>query len=660
MPDISIIVVNYNVKYFLEQVLVSVIKALQGIEGEIFVVDNNSSDGSGEMVQVRFPEVRLIQNKTNLGFAKANNQAIKLAKGRYVLLLNPDTVVEEDTFSKIIAYMDSHPEAGGLGVKMLDGKGNFLPESKRSLPTPKVAFFKAFGLSAIFPQSKVFGKYHLSYLDENEIHEVDVLSGAFMLVRREILEQTNGLDEDYFMYGEDIDLSYRITLAGYKNIYFPETRIIHYKGESTKKGSLNYVKMFYNAMVIFSDKHFGKPKARFFSVIITLAVFLKAVLHLFGSFVRNAYLIVLDAILIWGGIYLIKNFWATNIKSSPDYYPLEFILIVVPAYIAIWLISMFFSGGYDRPYKVSKAVRGIFFGTVVILAVYGFIGEQYRFSRAIIILGAAWVIVEIMLTRMLIHFLKNKRWNLEGETHKNSVIVGEINEAKRVLTLLKQSSADSDFIGFVTPNALQNEAVQNQVLGDIDELEDIVDLFQIDEIIFCAKNISTQRIIRSISVVGNKHEFKIVPEAGLGIIGSNSKDSAGDLYAIDVNFSIDTSMMRRNKRVLDVAISLVLLMTLPVSMFLVNRNAGLLKNIFTVLTGLKSWVGYCETPEGKNGHYLPKIKNGVLCPMDSLKHRSKTDHAKMIGQVNLLYAKNYDTSRDIEIIRKGFRGLGNT
>jgi GT2 family glycosyltransferase len=658
MPDISIIVVNYNVKYFLEQVLVSVIKALHGIEGEIFVVDNNSTDGSAEMVQVRFPEVRLIQNKNNLGFAKANNQAIKLAKGRYVLLLNPDTVVEEDTLRKIIDYMNAHPEAGGLGVKMLDGKGNFLPESKRSLPTPKVAFFKAFGLASLFPKSKVFGKYHLSYLDENQIHEVDVLSGAFMLVRKEILEQTNGLDEDYFMYGEDIDLSYRITLAGYKNIYFPETRIIHYKGESTKKGSLNYVKMFYNAMVIFSAKHFGKPKARFFSMIINLAVFLKAVLHLFSNFVKNVYLIAIDAILIWGGIYLIKNFWATNIKFSPDYYPLDFILIVVPVYILIWLTSVFFSGGYDRPYKVSKAVRGIFFGTVVVLALYGFLNEEYRFSRAIIVLGAAWAIIEIILTRMVVHYFNNKRWNLEGESRKNTVIVGEMSEAKRVLTLLKQSSADSDFIGFVTPNALQNLAVQNQVLGDMDELEDIVDLFQIDEIIFCAKNISTQRIIRSISVVGNKHEFKIVPEAGLGIIGSNSKDSAGDLYAIDVNFAIDTSMMRRNKRVLDLSVCLFLLLTLPVSLFMVKNKSGLIQNLFKVLIGLKSWVGYCKNHKEKNGHYLPKIKQGVLCPLDSLKNKTKADRAKMIGQVNLLYAKNYDTSRDIEIIRKGFRGLG--
>ena len=242
--QLSVIIVNYNVKHFLEQCLYSVLKASKNLDTEIFVVDNDSADGSTQLVKEKFPGVNLIENNTNLGFSKANNQAVKKAKGRYILLLNPDTVVEEDTFEKIIGFMDSNPDAGGLGVKMIDGKGNFLPESKRGLPTPWVAFYKMFGLSKIFPGSKKFGKYHLTYLNENEIAEIEVISGAFFMIRRSVLEMTGLLDENFFMYGEDIDLSYRITQAGYKNYYYPETTIIHYKGESTKKGSLNYVKVF--------------------------------------------------------------------------------------------------------------------------------------------------------------------------------------------------------------------------------------------------------------------------------------------------------------------------------------------------------------------------------------------------------------------------------
>jgi GT2 family glycosyltransferase len=273
---LSIVIVNYNVQHFLEQCLHSVRKASENIPTEIFVVDNNSVDGSIAMVKQKFPEVQLIENKKNTGFSFANNQAMRIAKGEYVLLLNPDTVVEEDTFEKVVAFMDAHPNAGGLGVKMLDGKGNFLPESKRGLPTPAVAFYKIFGFSRLFPRSKTFGKYHLGFLDKDKTHEVDILSGAFMLMRKATLDKVGLLDETFFMYGEDIDLSYRIILGGYKNYYFPETRIIHYKGESTKKSSVNYVFVFYKAMVIFANKHFSQNNAKLFSFLINIAIYLRA------------------------------------------------------------------------------------------------------------------------------------------------------------------------------------------------------------------------------------------------------------------------------------------------------------------------------------------------------------------------------------------------
>lgn len=256
--QLSVVIVNYNVRYFLEQCLNSVFRSGKDLDMEVFVVDNQSVDGSTEMVREKFPQVKLIANDKNAGFSKANNQAIRKSSGKYILLLNPDTVVEDDTLPKVVAFMDSHPDAGGLGVKMVDGQGRFLPESKRGLPTPAVAFCKIFGLSALFPKSKVFGRYHLGYLDADETHQVDVLSGAFMLLRKETLEKTGLLDEDFFMYGEDIDLSHRIVKAGYKNYYYPEARIIHYKGESTKKSSVNYVLVFYNAMIIFARKHFSQ------------------------------------------------------------------------------------------------------------------------------------------------------------------------------------------------------------------------------------------------------------------------------------------------------------------------------------------------------------------------------------------------------------------
>ncbi|MEZ4937615.1 MAG: glycosyltransferase family 2 protein, partial [Crocinitomicaceae bacterium] len=274
--DISIVIVNYNVEHFLEQCLNSVFSALKKVDGEVWVVDNNSIDGSMAMVKAKFPQVRLIENKENVGFSKANNQAIRESQGKYVLLLNPDTVVEEDTFEKVVQFMNEHPDAGGLGVNMIDGKGNFLPESKRGLPTPSVAFYKIFGLSRLFPRSKKFGKYHLGYLSKEETHEIEILSGAFMLMRKEALDKVGLLDESFFMYGEDIDLSWRIILGGYKNYYYPGTRIIHYKGESTKKTSVNYVFVFYKAMIIFAKKHFSQKNARTFSFLINMAIYFRA------------------------------------------------------------------------------------------------------------------------------------------------------------------------------------------------------------------------------------------------------------------------------------------------------------------------------------------------------------------------------------------------
>ncbi|MCF6185155.1 MAG: glycosyltransferase family 2 protein, partial [Bacteroidales bacterium] len=317
---LSVVIVNYNVKYFLAQCLLSVEKAQKEYTKqygqnliEIFVVDNHSKDNSCEYVKKEFPDVILIENKKNIGFSAANNQAIRQSKGKYVLLLNPDTIIPEDTFVKIIDFADKHPDAGGIGVKMTDGNGVFLPESKRAFPSPAISFYKMFGLSKLFPKSKRFGKYHLTYLDKNEIHKVDVLSGAFMLLRKTALDKIGLLDETFFMYGEDIDLSYRIVKNGFSNYYFPEISIIHYKGESTKKGSLNYVFVFFNAMIIFAKKHFSGKNAFFFSFLIKAAIIFRAGLSVFKRIFYTLFMPLSDALIFYAGFYLIKHLWE-NIK----------------------------------------------------------------------------------------------------------------------------------------------------------------------------------------------------------------------------------------------------------------------------------------------------------------------------------------------------------
>ncbi len=245
---LSVVILNYNVRYFLEQCILSVHKAIENLDAEIIVIDNDSKDDSCEMVKTLFPNVILIENKENVGFSKANNQAVAVAKGEYLCILNPDTAVAEDTFLKTIAYSESIENIGALGVYLMDGTGNYLPESKRNLPTPKVSLMKLTGFAK---------KYYSNHISETSEGEVEVLVGAFMLLKRSIYNEVGGFDEDYFMYGEDIDLSYKITQAGYKNHYLGNTTLLHYKGESTKKDDA-YFERFYGAMQIFYGKHFNK------------------------------------------------------------------------------------------------------------------------------------------------------------------------------------------------------------------------------------------------------------------------------------------------------------------------------------------------------------------------------------------------------------------
>ena len=243
---LSIIILNYNVRYFLEQCILSVQRSIKSIDAEIIVVDNNSPDDSCQMMKSKFPEITLIENKENVGFSTANNQAVKIAKGEYVCILNPDTAVAENTFIAALKYAESISDLGALGVYLMDGTGSFLPESKRNLPTPKVSMLKLVGLGK---------SYYATQISEFNTGEVAVLVGAFMLLKRSIYNEVEGFDEDYFMYGEDIDFSYKITKAGYKNHYLGSTTILHYKGESTQKDAA-YLDRFYGAMHIFYKKHF--------------------------------------------------------------------------------------------------------------------------------------------------------------------------------------------------------------------------------------------------------------------------------------------------------------------------------------------------------------------------------------------------------------------
>lgn len=634
---LSVVIVNYNVRHFLEQALLSVQKAIAGLDAEIFVVDNNSVDNSVEMVAEQFPGVKLIANKENLGFAKANNQAIRESTGEYVLLLNPDTVVQEDSLIKCCQFMDEHPDCGGLGVRMIDGKGKFLPESKRGLPTPAVALYKMTGLASLFPKSKTFGRYHLRYLPENETHEVDVLSGAFMMLRRSVLDQTGLLDEAFFMYGEDIDLSYRITKAGYKNMYFPGTTIIHYKGESTKKKSANYVKVFYNAMVLFAQKHYSSRMAGWFAFFISVAVKFRALLAIVFRLLSGIALPLLDFTVIYLGFYLIARYWEVYNKFVRDFYPDSYYFIYIPAYIFTILFSLYLSGGYDRPLVSRRIQRGTLAGAIVVFVVYAFLPKDMQFSRAILFLGCLWSVIAVPGVRLLLNGFRTGKFNLSGTPEPRIIVVAGEAESKRIQGLIAQSHVYYDFMGLVAPGAVK----PGGFLGHLGQIKEIAEIFKINQVIFSSRDLGAAQIMETMSQLsGTDVNFKIVPENSAVIIGSNSKNLPGELYSIDIRFALADQQIRRKKRILDLAVVLVLWLTFPLMLFFKNGRA-MLSRTFNVLAGTQTWVSYYSDNLSDG---LPPMKPGLFSPSAGFADRELADNA------NLAYARDYSVQKDILLI----------
>ncbi|MFN8436916.1 MAG: glycosyltransferase [Cytophagales bacterium] len=644
---LAVIIVNYNVKYFLEQALLTVYKASEHIHTHIIVVDNNSVDGSVQMIEEKFPEITLIANKENVGFSKANNQGILIADSEYILLLNPDTVVQEDTFTKCIQFLDNTPTCGALGVKMIDGKGNFLPESKRGLPTPEVAFYKLFGFSKLFPKSKTFGKYHLSYLSENETHEVEVLSGAYMMMRQDALLKAGVLDETFFMYGEDVDLSYRIIQAGYKNYYFADTSIIHYKGESTKKSSIKYIFTFYQAMLIFAQKHFTSKQASLLSFIVNVGIYFKIGVELIKQRISLLFPYLLDFGLIWLIMIPISVYWGLHFKPEPVLFDNLFLKYILPIQSLMWVTITFFSGGYDKPFAHIKILRGVFFATIFISAISNFISE-IRYSRGLIIVGAIVSYTLIVLTKFVLHYIRFKNLDINFKKPKNALLLGSYSECIRVNKIIQKTGASISVKGYL--NDLDAHDSKMPFLGTYSQFNEVLNFYNIDEVLFCSKDIESRKIIKLMQKCLNpKIDFKIIPEQTDYIIGSNSSNSQGNIYTIDIVFNILKSELVRNKRVIDLVFSILTILFLPILVLFQNNKWCFIKNIFKVIWGTHSWVGISKQSKIK----LPSIKDGIIIYPNGF---NCSDEEKY--HLEFEYAKNYSIYDDIAIILKNLSNLG--
>lgn len=646
---VSVIIVNYNVKYFLEVCLHSVSRAASHVDAEIIVVDNNSSDDSCRMIREKFPTVVLIENKDNKGFSKANNQGVAIAKGEYVLFLNPDTVMPEDFLDKTVAYMDAHPEAGALGPRLIDGKGTFAPDSKKSFPTLSVAIFKTTGINKIFSKSAYFNKYYAVHVKERETAEVEVLSGCCMLVRRSAMDKAGGaFDEDYFMYCEDVDLSYRIQKSGHKNIYYPEATLIHYKGESTRKATLSYVRIFNEALSTFVKKHYDSRKAKMFVLFINVGIILRAILSAAKNILKVLRMPMFDALILLGSLAVMQNFWVAHIKSVGEI-PFRSLYLTFPVYILLWLVSMFFNGAYDQPYRPLRVTRGMVIGTVVILAYYGLLPPELRYSRALIVLSGVVGTVAMLGLHEALYRLGIFKFIPYDKLPRKAVIVGTEQDYEKTAATLRRVNYAPELSGRVSINDNEDNA-----LASIKEMKELLYTASVNEVIFCVNHLSYEQIFAQMQRCGKEYDYKIHLPHSQSFIGSNSSNTAGDLYTIDRNYSLAGFAQLRNKRVIDILFSLFFILMFPVTFFLVRRPGAFFGNCIKVLGGLKTWVGYAGNMN--DNKRLPRIKPGIIPPYNILGQYIPAIEVR--EQLDIVYAQHYTPATDVRLILKNYKYLG--
>lgn len=646
LVDLSVIIVNYNVKHFLEQCLYSVKKAITGLAAEVIVIDNNSSDGSVAYLQPAFPFVQFILNTENTGFGRACNQGLALASGEKILFLNPDTIVPEDCFTSCIVFFESHPGAGAIGIRMLDGSGKFLKESKRSFPEPMTSLYKLAGLARLFPKSRVFSNYHLGYLDENQSHEVDVLAGAFMMIRKEVLDKTGGFDEIFFMYGEDVDLSYRIQKAGYKNYYFAGSSIIHFKGESTAKGSLNYVRMFYNAMSTFVRKHYGGSKAGIFNFLIHLAIWLRAGFTAIANFIRRFGLPLIDAGLIMLSFWILKEVWNSYIRPDTRYEQ-SLLWTAIPSFTLFFLVTAYYAGLYDRWYKRSELIQSMLIATIVLLAGYSLLPEQYRFSRGIILFGAllGFILISVFRWLLVVTGVLNSK---EEQRNASVLIIGSPDEYEQSLQVMKDAGVHDRILGRGAISETDSTGINYLEKKSASALST-----RFYEMIFCEGSLSFKEIIRRLGRLPANTQVKIHARDSRSIVGSKSKDDAGESVSKENGFRLSDPYYRRLKRLVDIMVSIFGILLFPVHVFIVKKPFSFFMNSLRVLAGSNTWIGYAVKEK-----QLPRLRNGIIACNSIPVSEKQQLPAESLHMLDYWYSRDYQPRHDWKIIRNVYRKLG--
>ena len=683
--DLSVVIVNYNVRDFLEQTLRSVFRAQADLRMETFVVDNNSVDGSPAMVRTHFPEVHLIANANNAGFSVANNQAIRQARGRYVLVLNPDTIVQENTLVTLVRFLDEHPDAGAAGCKILHADGTFALESRRAFPTPRVAFFRMTGLSALFPRSPVFGRYNMTHLPENETAEVDALSGSCMMLRRTALDEAGLFDEEFFMYGEDIDLCYRIQQARWKIFYTPETEIIHYKGQSTRKSELRYVRLFYGAMLRFTEKHFESRYSKLLALLLRCGIVLRAGMSVAAKFGRIAAWPLLDFCLAYAVAGLLGTGYAYLLDTRVA--PL-FFSVVAPSYGLGSVAGVAALGGYRRKHVFRAVPGGVLMGLFFVSALSFFV-KTIAFSRLVVLVTWPMAVLACWIVRWI-----RLRRNAEPVHGRRAILVGRRNEALRLRHMLaRHPKPPFSLEGFVTPDedaprrngsdpdplvipdpaasASRNDAEHGRQgaenatpprLGRTGQLRDLVRLGKLHDVVFAAATLSNRDIFRYIQELhGLNVHLRILADGRDHVIGRTSVDDLSMVNLVETEGAFVRARPSPIRTLLEksmAAIGLVLHPALTAAARLAGphslpaRLARKTKKFPDILFGRRALVGYDETAE-----YRPppewRLRPGVFAVVDAV--NLPEDAVDELDSAYWFYVRNRTFSLDWDIIVRSLR-----
>lgn len=669
--DISVIIVNYKVKEYIANLLNSLYKGSENLSLEIFVVDNNSGDDSVEYLRKRYPDVQYIQNKENKGFGVANNQAIRKASGTYSLIINPDTLVSEDTLSVLVSHMQQNPECGAAGCKILNPDGTFAPESRRSVPTIWSAACKVFGLNYLFPDSKLFGKYYLSWLDEDEASKVPVLSGSFMFWRTEVLQQLDGFDERFFMYGEDIDLCYRVQDTPYHIDYVPDTSIIHYKGESTKKGDLRYIRIFNKALYQFFDKHYSSRYSLFFKVCIYLAIWLKTLLSAFGSYFRRfrtvlADLLILNTSLAAGFIIRLMLKGETILTPEGLKYLWINILITILYLLSGSLLGMFKS----KAESISTTLKAVFVTYAGVVIVTFFV-RDLAYTR--LGLGFAFIlsVIFFLVFRLLRANTLNTGDHVKGKIRNSRVIIVGDSEISEDIISRIHSRPDWTYevIGVVGEELDSDN--NERYLGTLSQLKDLVKAYKAEQVFFALNSISYKQMLKEISHLQKEEVvFKLIPDSMDFILGKSKVEYLEAIPLVEVEFDYNKPLNKFFKRALDLMIAVpawlvLFLMTFPALLtsggkkeingfrlyedIAGDRWKNWLRLFGYVISGRLSMVGspLDESPNGNSSH---TSKHGITGIVQISESRIQSAEDK--ESFELYYLQNYSVWMDIDILVK--------